>query len=164
MPAPAGAAPVTLLEAIRQTPLGVIHQVLPETICQTHPVAVHLKGHPVATPLKDHLVATHLRGHPVAIHLKGHPVATPLKDHPEAPPLEATHLRGHLAGATLLPSGGKARPDRQDCLARREALVLASPHLSQSITCNHSRHQHHPGSRSPPQRISRGNRGRPRSL
>ena len=89
----------------------------------------------------------------------GPPQGPPGSGPPQGPPggghkalPVAAHLRAHLAGAPLPPSGGKAR---------REALALASPHLSQSITHSHSRHQHHPGSRSPPQRISQGNLRRP---
>ena len=174
----------TLPEATRQTLLEAIRQALPEATHQTllkdHPVAIHLKDHLVAALLRDHLVETRPRDHlarplPEATHLRGHLVAALPKDHlvvlPRVHPAAAhhralpvaAHLRAHLAGATLPPSGGKARLDHQDCLAHQEALVLASPHLSQSITRSHSRHQHHPGSRSPPQRTSRGSPRRPRS-
>ena len=126
------------------------------------PEATHLRGHPAA-PLPE---ATHLRGHLVAALPKAHPAAALPKVHPvahhKAPPA-AAHLKAHLAGATLPPSGGKARPDRQGRLAHPEGLVLASPLLSQSITHSHSRHQHHPDSRLPPQRASPENPRKPRS-
>ena len=162
---------------------------LEETHPKDHPAAplpeaTHLRGHLVAALPKAHPAADHLRGHPAAALPKDHPVVLP-RVHPAAAHHKAlpaaahhkallaaahhkalpaaAHLRAHLAGANLPPSGGKARPDCLGCLAHQEALVLASPHLSQSITRSHSRHQHHPGSRLPPQRTSWESPRRPRS-
>ena len=181
----------TLPEAIRLThPVATHLKDHPVAAhLRDHLVAALLKDHPVATHLRDHLVAalprdhpeeTHPKDHPaaplpVATHLRGHPAAALPKDHPVVLPRvhpaaahhkalpAAAHLRAHLAEANLPPSGGKARPDRLGRLAHQEALVLANPHLSQSITHSHSRHQHHPGSRLPPQRTSRESPRRPRS-
>ena len=172
-----GAIRRTLPEAIRQILPGEIRRTLPEATRQTHPVAAHHKGHQVATLPKAHPVAIHPRDHPAATHHKGHPAATHHRDHPVAAhprdhqvaaPLKghpvAAHPRDHPVAvhprvplAAFPTPGDKALLGHPVRLAHQGLPVYNRPSLllSRSITLSPSRHQHHPGSKSPNQRISR---------
>ena len=159
------------------------HQVA--ALLKDHQGAHHPRGHPVAAHRRDHPVETHPKGHPVGAHPRAHQVAASLRDHqgahhPKGHP-EADHLRDHLVAARLkghlvvahlrallevFPTpGGKALPGPLVHQAPLEppGYKRASPPLSRSTTHSPSRHQHHPGSKLPNQRISREGLRRPRS-
>ena len=158
------------LEATHQALPEATHQTLPEATRQALPEATrqtHLRGHPVAAHPKAHLVAAHHRDRPAETHLRDHPVAAHPKAHLVAArhrdrPVE-THLRAHLAAFPI--PGDKARLDHRARLAHPEPLDYRQDNLllSQSITHSPSRHQPHPGSKLPNQRISRENPRKPRS-